>query len=135
MSQSKSKSKVQSWKDLEWQFCCATLHFSQQPDIQLSSNFYSRLTWPRLNDFRTNQKPPQKFSFKILFWIVTKSSLTLVKFYSLNLLLFQAYDEHEHVVLSFWEESAMNNFVMTMKLIYSGRVGACVSPEQLPAAK
>ena len=62
-----------------------------------------------------------------------KSSLTLVKFYSLNLLLFQAYDEHEHVVLSFWEESAMNNFVMTMKLIYSGRLRACVSPEQLPA--
>ena len=42
--------------------------------------FHSRLSWPRLNDFRTNQEPcpPQKFKFKILFWIVTKSSLTLV---------------------------------------------------------
>ena len=26
---------------------------SQQPDIQLKSNFYNRLIWPRLNDFRT----------------------------------------------------------------------------------
>ena len=55
-------------------FCCCTTHpppthknFPQQPDLQLSSNFHSRLTWPRLNDF----------SFKILFRIVTKSSLTL----------------------------------------------------------
>ena len=32
-------------------------NFSQQPDIQLSSNFHSRLMWPRLNDFRTNQEP------------------------------------------------------------------------------
>ena len=31
------------------------------PDVQLSSNFHSRLTWPRVNDFRTNQEhfPPQ----------------------------------------------------------------------------
>ena len=56
--------------DLEWLYSVHHHHknFSQQPDIQLSSNFHSRLTWPRLNDFRT----------KILFWIVTKSSLTLV---------------------------------------------------------
>ena len=27
------------------------------PDVQFSSNFHSRLTWPRLNDFRTNQEP------------------------------------------------------------------------------
>ena len=47
-------------------------NFSQQPDIQLSSNFHSRLTWPRLNDFIL------KISSNILFWIVTKSSPTLV---------------------------------------------------------
>ena len=46
-------------------------NFSQQPDIQLSSNFHSRLTWPILNDFRT-----------FLFWIVTKSSQTLFNFFS-----------------------------------------------------
>ena len=67
-SKSKSKSKVQSRKDLEWLYSAvppptisppAPTHtnFSQQPDIQLSSNFHSRLTWPRLNDFRTNQEP------------------------------------------------------------------------------
>ena len=44
-------------------FCCATTttthhtNFSQQPDILLSSNFHSRLSWPRLNEFRTNQEP------------------------------------------------------------------------------
>ena len=32
-------------------------NFSQQPDLQLSSNFHSRLTSPRLDDFRTNQEP------------------------------------------------------------------------------
>ena len=36
---------------------CAHTNFSQQPDTQMSSNFHSRLTWQRLNDFRTNQEP------------------------------------------------------------------------------
>ena len=63
-SKSKSKSKVKSQKDFEWLYSAVVppthhhhTNFSQQPDIQLSSNFHSRLTWPRLNDFRTNQEP------------------------------------------------------------------------------
>ena len=59
----KSKVKSQKLKGLGVTLfcCCTTIHkrFSQQPDILLSSNFHSRLTWPRLNDF----------SFKILFRI------------------------------------------------------------------
>ena len=54
-------SKVKSRKDLEWLYSAVppttNTNFSQQPDIQLSSTFHSRLTWPRLNDFRTIQEP------------------------------------------------------------------------------
>ena len=55
LSQSKSMSKVQSRKDLEWLYSAVQTtisppaphhisNFSQQPDIQLSSIFHSRLT-------------------------------------------------------------------------------------------
>ena len=62
-SKSKSESKVQM--DLEWLYSAVvppTTHhhhtnFSLHPDLQLSSNFHSRLTWPRLDDIRTNQEP------------------------------------------------------------------------------
>ena len=56
LSQSKSKSKVErTWNDSI--LLChppppTHKNFSQQPDIQLSSNFHSRLTWPRLNEFK-----------------------------------------------------------------------------------
>ena len=74
LSQSKSKSKVQSRKDLEWLYSAVpppttTTHknFSLHPNIQLSSNFHSRLTWPRLDDFRTIQElcPPH---IQLLTW-------------------------------------------------------------------
>ena len=65
-----SKSKLKTQKTWTWSdsilLCHPPTHppthhhhtnFSQQPNIQLSSNFHSRLTWPRLNDFRTNQEP------------------------------------------------------------------------------
>ena len=57
------KFKVQSQKDLEWLYAAVSpttisppapthKNFSQQPDIQLSSNFHSRLTWPILKKFQ-----------------------------------------------------------------------------------
>ena len=44
LSQSKSKSNVQFQSPIKSQ---SQESKSQQPDIQLSSNFHSRLTWPR----------------------------------------------------------------------------------------
>ena len=63
LSQSKSMSKVKSQKDLEWLYSAVP-----------------QTNWFKLKLDTLIQIKNLKFSFKILFWIVTKSSLTLVMF-------------------------------------------------------